>query len=154
MDLMDPDMRARALTLIEDQINLLGDHGIRTVLLSGSHDGGSKRARLEYGKWLEDLGQRLANNPYLIAYDPMNEPLYFFDAVASDLGCTEPDEPLDRCKDLAIATSKDSPHAARPEPPDLHRPGRSRLGVHLGIGVGEGSLHLVPCLSEPARAVG
>lgn len=72
----DATDREIALDLIEQQINWLGSEGLRTILLTGSFDHGDADSQLPYIEWLENLSARLVDNPYLIAYDPQNEPVY------------------------------------------------------------------------------
>lgn len=109
LDLMDPDQRTRALELIEEQIDWLGDYGIRTVLLTGRTNAGDQHAVAEYDRWLDDLSARLVNNPYLIAYDPMNEPPYAYDVAAAGYSTCpgDPASDVHTCKNIASSVSRD-----------------------------------------------
>lgn len=106
IDLMDPYERDQALKRIEDQINALGDNGIRSILLTGRPNGGHLSAEYEYGRWLDDLATRLKNNPYLIAYDPMNEPPYLYNAPHLNTSSCANAPSMYLCKDMARAVSK------------------------------------------------
>ncbi|MCB1055277.1 MAG: hypothetical protein KDD11_07155, partial [Acidobacteria bacterium] len=84
MDLDDPVLRARYFELVREAINLLGDHGMRTILHTGHASGLTDDGFESYIDWLGEISQAFANEPYLIAYDPMNEPEWVYTEELDD----------------------------------------------------------------------
>jgi len=106
MDLTNPTHRARFIELVREAIHLLGERGIRTIL----HTAGGGAARDEafepYLDWLGDLSQALANDPYLVAYDPMNEPEWFYDPSRDDPSFDNACDYLPGGRDLCKGTAQ------------------------------------------------
>jgi len=89
LDLSDPALRARYLELVREVVRLLGERGIRTILLTEGKNADRGANHFVYLDVLEELGAALADEPWLLGYDPMNEPIYFFrgDLVHPSLAC-------------------------------------------------------------------
>lgn len=79
-----PEQRQVLIERMVEAVNLLGEHGIRSVLLTGGHHHFYPGAREIYQTYLSELAEAFKNNPFLIAYDPMNEPTYAYNPRADD----------------------------------------------------------------------
>jgi len=79
MDLTKPALRARYLEIVREAINILGEHGMRTILHTGHASAITDDGFEAYIDWLEEVAQAFAEEPYLLAYDPLNEPMWIAD---------------------------------------------------------------------------
>lgn len=80
---------AVGIGIVREAIRLLGEAGIRTILLTGDGDQELAAYHADYVAYLSRLAAALKHEPDLIAYDPFNEPPYAYsvdqDSAAFDV---------------------------------------------------------------------
>jgi hypothetical protein len=101
-----PQAVDRWVGMVREAIRLLGDRGIRTVLLTGG--GGVERpvGHPQYLQLLQRLGAALVNEPDLASYDPFNEPVYFYDRAQDHTDFNGLCGSGDFCKEAAQAVTR------------------------------------------------
>jgi hypothetical protein len=104
MDLSNPELRSQYIEIVRDTVRILGERGIRTIHLPEGKNADRGSNHFVYLEVLEALSTALADEPWLLGYDPMNEPVYFYrgELVDSRFRCADGSF----CKTSARAVSK------------------------------------------------
>ena len=95
----------RYIAIVRETVRLLGARGLRTILLTQGKGADDGENHFVYANTLGRVAEALADEPWLLGYDPMNEPVYFYrsELVHQSLACSGGGF----CKEAAQAITKD-----------------------------------------------